>query len=248
MHALLSYLAVAWAFGLAHKAVIITVVTTIAVALVNRHVGGAAFQQFLQIVLDLLSPATQAGMKARIVGTSHTFNTPFKVPLLMRSHSPAAVLGAAAPTKKHTVLGTMALVAFGLVVALVFGGCCKNPDSTGCKVQTGLEGCAAPAVQQEVTGLIPTVQTILTAGAPNWNAQLTALEVSIGVQYVICAVEAVAEILMGKLPPPELHAQVDPGHTLGLQRAVAYLEAKHVTAPAKAKVMLRAYGLDGGAK
>lgn len=241
---LLHYLALAWAWGLLHKAGIITVVSTIAVALVNRKVGGASFQQFLQIVLDLVSPATQEGQKARIVGTSLAFSTPFKVPLLMRSHSPVAGLAAAAPTKKHTVIGTIALVSFGLVVALIFGGCCKTPDSTGCKVQNGLEACAAPAVQQEVQGLTPTVLTILTGGAVDYAAQLTALELQIGVQYVICAVEAVVEILQNKIPPAAMHAQIDPGTLLGLQRGVSYLEGKKVTPPASAKVMLHSYGMD----
>lgn len=249
---MMTYLTVAWAFALAHKMAILTALATLSTALVNRHVGGAGFQQFLQLVLDLLSPVTQKGAMARVVGTNATIASPIKLPLLMRSHR-VQVLGAVTPvptmTAKYTAVGYFAIAALVLGVFLA-AGCCKNPDSTGCKVATGLEACAAPAVQSEVTGLLPTVTAILTGGAVDATAQLVALEVKIGVQYVICAVEAAVEALSNKLPSASMLAAADPKLLApiksGISLGVNYLEGHHVTVPAYVK--LRLATVDGGVK
>jgi hypothetical protein len=76
-----------------------------------------------------------------------------------------------------------------LLASLSIAGC-----ATIKPIAVDAGSCAAPAVQAEVANLLPAVTAILVGGAPNWQAQLTALE-SVGVQLVVCAVEvAVADL------------------------------------------------------
>jgi len=64
----------------------------------------------------------------------------------------------------------------------------------GKKIVADVKACADPAIQAEVTNLLPAVTTILVSGKPDWQTQLSALE-GVGAQFVVCAVmTAVADL------------------------------------------------------
>lgn len=75
---------------------------------------------------------------------------------------------------------------------------------TGCaavkKVIVDAGVCASPAVVAEVANLLPAVTAILTGGAADWQAQLAALE-TVGVQFVVCAVEQAIHDLAARQGP-----------------------------------------------
>lgn len=87
------------------------------------------------------------------------------------------------------------------------------------------EQCAVQTLKEGASKLVPAVGAILTQAPDNWEAQLEALASSLGIDYVICAVEAVLDSFR---PNGMMTAQLAPSAQQALARGKAYLESKKI--------------------
>jgi hypothetical protein len=106
-----------------------------------------------------------------------------------------------------TLLGAIKgnLPPVAIFVLFAFTGCATGQ---GKNILVDIKTCGTPAVLQEIANLTPAITAILSGGAADWQAQLSALE-AVGVPAVICAVEAIVKDLESR-PTMTAKLAVDP--------------------------------------
>lgn len=89
-----------------------------------------------------------------------------------------------------------------LVLALTYAFCCcatlKNSGRAG--GQAAID-CAKEAVKAKVEQLVPTVVTVVSAGAANWRDQLKAFTEGFGTEATACALRGAAASLQAAVVP-----------------------------------------------
>ncbi len=129
------------------------------------------------------------------------------------------------PQEPETVGGQMlaGLTAMFVILALVIAvplGCAALQG----RAKVAISSCASQAVAQGAADLGPAVGGILSGGAPSWEAQLLALGEKLGIDAVVCAVNAFLSPPADasgkpKLAPPPPAAAVDRASKFLLQHA-----------------------------
>lgn len=221
-----------------HQAAIITVLiaaTSTILATVKQHVGKQtrAFT-FLDILTDVLAWTARPGSigigakiglpKLNVPGFASLNRSDHAEGLVKRAISAERAAKMEADTgdvpkvdePPREIKGKSILL---IPLALLLG---TSSCVTAKKIAVDVGACAGPEVQTEVTNLLPAVTAILSGGAPDWSAQLTALE-SIGLPFVVCAVSAVVSDLQRKMPKPPVKGEVDPRLIAAMTRAQTYL-------------------------
>jgi len=150
------------------------------------------------------------------------FGSQVNVPYLTLSRKARVPPKLPPPIEKVGMWLPFILTTAAFFAALAMAGCCKGE---ACKQTVSkLTACAVNPIPTEVQNLVPAVNAVLSGGAPNWEAQLTALE-QLGVGAVVCAVQAVIEGVMGQLTPPR-YANIEPTVIAKAERGQLYLNHK----------------------
>lgn len=159
-----------------------------------------------------LMPAVVAGLLAGVTAALTAAGV-----LEVSKDAGPAVLAAARRVLRRSGPALYLLTA-GLAVSTSVQGCAWW-SSHGPAIMNGALACGEAAVKAEIGNVTPAVMAILSGDAPDWQAQLDALE-AVGSTAVLCAVQAVVGNLKGPGTPVDVRA---------IARAQVYLRQAGVT-------------------
>ncbi len=112
-----------------------------------------------------------------------------------------------------------------LLIAMIVLSGCAGIKVKQAAIDLGL--CVAGQIPAEVANLEPAVLGIITGGAADWNAQLTALE-GLGISALVCTVNRVVNDLKHSVPPPGMHAEINPMVIKAIEHGQSYLLSKGI--------------------
>lgn len=112
------------------------------------------------------------------------------------------------------------MIGLSLLLMAAVSACCHVGD-TACRVQTDIVDCSSAALKAQEADVLPEIWKVALGGAPDWQAQLVALEKN-GTSAVLCA----AAHVISDLTAGYTKASLAPERAMAVRHLQAYVRSK----------------------